>query len=258
MNIAIHSDLHTEISMFSINILKNTDLLILAGDIGSIDSLPRFFEQLRCSNPQLPVIYVLGNHDRYGFTVSAAVAECRRIAAHYEIRLLDNEAVIFEDVLFCGTTLWSNFYSGGDAAKTMAWVDDVLPDGQQIFLDDGTPLSAKIMQQWFLKACDFIQNSCQQAANVRKKVVISHFLPARELLAPQHQKTADDRLRSAYWVSDIPEIYRLADVWIYGHSHSNIECRLGNTQFLTNQRGYHRLENRHHNHGYRRDYQFTL
>ncbi len=251
MQLAVHSDLHTELSLCTLENLSRADVVVLAGDIGDVDSLPFFFARLREAAPEIPVLYVLGNHDRYGFTYSGSVDAHRRIAESFAVTLLENESIIIDDVLFCGTTLWSDFALGGNAQESMAWVDRVLPDGQYISCDDGEPFTARAMCEQFALACDFIRTTCQSAKTARKKVVISHFLPARELVAKQHAKNL---LRSAYWASDIPEVYSLADVWIYGHSHTNINLTLKNTRFVSNQRGYSRRFNGQENNGYQRDY----
>ena len=54
-------------------------------------------------------------------------------------------------------------------------------------------------------------------------------------------------IETAYWASDIPNIVKDSDVWIYGHSHYNTkDFKIGTTQMLTNQLGYvQRNENEH-------------
>ena len=254
MNIAVHSDLHTEVSLCRLEKLHTADLLVLAGDIGSSASLPVFFATLREQAPDLPVLYVLGNHDRYGFTYGGGVAEHRAIAGEFAVRLLEDEAVRIEDVLFCGTTLWTDFRLGGDPLASMTWAGGALPDYRHISCDDGRALTPEVMSEWFERACAFLRTAFAQAGRVRKTVVISHFLPAKELVAERYRRSRRDAIRSAYWASDIPALYRQADVWIYGHSHDNIERTIATTDFVSNQRGYSRQENGHENNGYRADY----
>lgn len=47
MKIGIHSDLHTEFSLCKISNLHELDLLILAGDIGDLQTVDILFEQIR-------------------------------------------------------------------------------------------------------------------------------------------------------------------------------------------------------------------
>ena len=239
MRIAVHSDLHTEISPCRLQGLDEAELLVLAGDIGDLASLPAFFAQLRADAPDLPVLYVLGNHDRYGMRRAEGVAAHRALAAEFAIRLLDDEAVIFADVLFCGTTLWTDFALGGDAAASMQWAGETLPDFVHILDDAGAPLTPEEMQQWFYQAKDFLHRALAYE-EVRARVVISHFLPSRRVVAAEHGADAQALLRSAYWASEVADVYAQCDVWIYGHSHSNVQASAGNTRFVSNQRGARR------------------
>ena len=45
---------------------------------------------------------------------------------------------------------------------------------------------------------------------------------------------------AAYWASNLPELTARANLWIYGHSHDNISTYIGDTRFVSNQRGYSR------------------
>ncbi|SUO97080.1 metallophosphoesterase [Suttonella ornithocola] len=238
MKIAIHSDLHTEYSFCLLEALEQADLLLLAGDIGDNYSLPIFFKHLRSKAPSLPIIYILGNHDRWGYTLLEGINFHREIANRYQIRLLDNEAVIFQDLLICGTTLWTNFMLAGTPEASMEWAKR-LPDFKDIFIEENKRLTPEIMVDLFNDSVAFLKRTLNYQSNhIRKKLVVSHFLPARELISPKHSKTTSELVKSAYWTSDIPEIYQLADIWVYGHSHTNIITNVGNTQFISNQRGY--------------------
>lgn len=239
MRIAIHSDLHTEISPCRLQGLEWAELLILAGDIGSLASLPAFFAQFRKDFPDLPVLYILGNHDRYGMTRSEGVAAHRALAAQYDIRLLDDEAVLYQDILFCGTTLWTNFALADDAQASMQWAGETLPDFKHIRDDHGALITPDTLLDWHSRACAFLDRALN-TQNAREKIVISHFLPTRAVVAPEHRSDRDALIRSAYWASELPDLYNRADYWIYGHSHTNIQAHTPTTRFISNQRGAHR------------------
>lgn len=239
MRIAVHSDLHTEVSPCTLLGLEFAELLILAGDIGDVNSLPAFFENLRREAPRLPVLYLLGNHDRYDMKRDEGVAAHRELAARYDIRLLDDEAVIVDDILFCATTLWTDFTLAADPAASMRWAGETLPDFSRIRDDSGAWLTPSTMQTWFAASCAFLENALA-TTDVREKVVASHFLPSRALVAPEHGSDHEALIRSAYWASDIPHLYRQAGFWIYGHSHTNIQMTQHDTTFISNQRGARR------------------
>lgn len=258
MKIAVHSDLHTEHSLCELANLAAADVLILAGDIGDTGSLPHFFSRVRKQAPQLAVLYILGNHDRWGMDWQAAIAAHRRIAEQYHIQLLDNEAVIIDDVLFCGTTLWTNFCLAGEFAASSLWASKNIPDFRYIY-DDNQAFTVAKMLAAHEEAQRFLKNALSQAEGLRKKVVISHFVPAKALVAEKYCRSTQELIKAAYWTSDLPELYSLADVWIYGHSHDNIECQIGRTRFVSNQRGYHKIFNAYQkSSGYRPDYLLNI
>ena len=107
----------------------------------------------------------------------------------------------------------------------------------------------------YKKARAFLHEALRsENKTVRKKVVISHFLPAFELLATAYRQNTDALIQSAYWATDIPQPHQLADDWIYGHSHDCIETTVGTTRFLSNQRGYSKVMNGAQSADYQHDY----
>lgn len=70
-----------------------------------VDLAAVFSTSLRKQALQLTVLYILGNHEHWYLQWEQGLAEYRRLAADYDIRLLENESLIIDDVLFCGTTL---------------------------------------------------------------------------------------------------------------------------------------------------------
>ncbi|NLY64246.1 MAG: serine/threonine protein phosphatase [Alcaligenaceae bacterium] len=259
LKVGVHSDLHTEFSACTITNLAQLDVLVLAGDIGDLFSVKCFLEAIRNEAPDLPVLYVLGNHEYYGMEFEQAKQQYRQVCDRYQVTLLDNEALQIEDVLFVGSTLWTDFSLAGQADISMLWARSRIPDFLKIrrYSADGSLVAMQPADtvHEYKKACEFIHESLAAPTdNIRKKVVVTHFLPSIELLAPAYCQTPDALIRSAYWASDIPRLYRLADDWLYGHSHDCIETRVGTTRFLSNQRGYSKVMNQAQCAAYQRDY----
>lgn len=67
-------------------------------------------------------------------------------------------------------------------------------------------------------------------------MLVTHHLPTLEVVAPQHKGSL---LNSAFAteLGDFIADSRI-DVWIYGHSHANIDATIGNTRIVSNQMGY--------------------
>ncbi len=113
MYLQIFSDIHLELRVDFPRIQKNplVDILILAGDIGRIDSVlfRPFFEYI--SNVGWKkIIYVPGNHEFYHKTkgYNQLQYEYRQFFNDYpNISFLDNEAIFVGTTLFYGTTMWT-------------------------------------------------------------------------------------------------------------------------------------------------------
>lgn len=105
MRTRIISDLHLEfgISNFSFN---DIDLVILAGDvhIGT-----KGIEWILDNIKEIPVIYILGNHEYYKNTYPTILNKIKELANLTNIHVLENESVEIQGVTFHGTTLWTNF-----------------------------------------------------------------------------------------------------------------------------------------------------
>ena len=279
IKIAVHSDLHTEFfgESFFYNdepfIQLNTELdyLFLAGDIGNLNSLPSFFAQIRNKIPDLynnvkkiktKIIYVLGNHEHYGLQYPDSIELYRRICHDYNIHLLENDVFIDDEnkVLIYGGTLWSDFGLGHDTLESKTWAKNNVGDYHCI--RDNTTLHLKpsysnsldvledIMKPKNMITPDVTQNIFHQSIDCikkwftnpnyidYKKITVTHFLPLKQCIHPKHT----DYVKGAYWASHRPDIVALADVWIYGHSHDNINKEIDvlgkKVKMISNQMGY--------------------
>ena len=88
---------------------------------------------------------------------------------------------------------------------------------------------------------NFIKQSLVETT-AKHVVVITHHLPTLEVVASYHKGSV---LNSAF----ATELSRLIadnriDVWIYGHSHTNIDAEINGTKVVCNQMGYV-FENEH-------------
>ena len=68
------------------------------------------------------------------------------------------------------------------------------------------------------------------------KIVVTHHVPSFRMLHPKFQGS---KANGAFTVELEDYITDSGiDYWIYGHSHTNIDARIGNTPCLSNQLGY--------------------
>src|SRR5262245_29316818 len=128
MRLHILSDLHLEFAMFSAN-RPDADVIVLAGDISIGEDGLRWIEQ---NLQNVPVIYVLGNHEFYGHALPALTDNLKQHCAGTNVRLLERDTFEFRDVVFIGATLWTDFRLDGDPVRagTVAAID--MADFRQI------------------------------------------------------------------------------------------------------------------------------
>ncbi len=67
-----------------------------------------------------------------------------------------------------------------------------------------------------------------------KTVVVTHHGPSRSC---EHKMFGHSDLSGAFY-SDLPNLVERADIWICGHSHSNLNLTINSTRLISNQKGY--------------------
>lgn len=98
------SDLHLETGPYELPEGLEYDILIAAGDIGPVEiAVPWLAKQGK------PVVYVLGNHERYDSTMLGAVTRAKELAQGTPVTVLEHESVVIQGVRFLGATLWTSF-----------------------------------------------------------------------------------------------------------------------------------------------------
>ena len=147
MKLHILSDLHIEFEGFSPP-ETSADVVVLAGDIcvgaAGIEWAARQF-------PDVPVIYVPGNHEYYGFDIGSADEWCSTAPAN--IHVLSNNVLELDGVRFLGATLWTDFklYGEGEAWYSRQTAKALLEDfksirnGKRLFTPED---SVHLQGQW--------------------------------------------------------------------------------------------------------------
>ena len=234
MRIHILSDLHLEFAPFQ-TAQVDADVVVLAGDIhvGS-----KGIQWARKQFPGKPVIYVLGNHEFYRFSLPGLTEELKQEAAGSQIHVLENGAVEIAGVTFLGCTLWTDFQISGNRAAAMRYAEESMSDYQIVRFDpEQRSLRARDTVQLHTESVTWLRGQLSQCKTERT-VVVTHHAPSSRSEAPYH---ANSPLKPAF-SSDLDEIIEQSGVplWIYGHTHYNTDYRIGSTRVLTNQRGYPR------------------
>ena len=234
MKIRLLSDLHTEFRLpykqLKLAEYHGEDVLVLAGDIasGSTNTMEvlKFFK----AQGYKKVIYVPGNHEYYGTSIEDFDSKMRAKTREVEdIHFLNPGVVIYEDVMFIGATLWTNFRDNFFSMKAAGRaINDF-----RVIKDFDTDKAAKL----YYKHLEFIKD-WYEAREGRRVVVVTHFLPAVECISPRFQNPAD--LLNDYFANDLGEyIASMTDTtWLFGHTHDSVDKMLGDTRVVANPHGY--------------------
>lgn len=234
MKLQIVSDLHLGLAPCE---LPDTgaDLLVLAGDVHR----PR--EALEWAKAQArPTIYVAGNHEYYGSSLSATNRLLHELARDSNVTVLDCAETRIDGVRFLGASLWTDFRLVGDGSAREQAMDEAARfsrDFSRIVWDEDrnevfTPRHCAML---FERHVRWLEARLAEPF-AGQTVIVTHFAPSPRSIAPRFAGSP----LNACFVSDLDELVTGsgAALWIHGHTHDSFDYRLGNTRVLANPRGY--------------------
>lgn len=232
MRIRLFSDLHLEFADFQPPAL-DCDLVVLAGDIhvGAM-ALPWIRQHF-----DVPVIYVLGNHEFYRHVVPGLYQSLDQLLEPDDrIEILENRSVRVADTEFFGCTLWTDFDLFGQAQGCQRVAAAMMSDytlircghEQRTLTPADTIEYHHMSRSWLSQAV--------AASDARHKVVVSHHAPSLQSVSPAFTR---EPVSAAYASAMEAYVETLGvDLWLHGHTHRCVDYRIGPTRVVTNQRGY--------------------
>lgn len=236
MKIQYASDLHLEFKD-NASYLKHHpmdvtgDILILAGDIGYLGdknyaSHP-FWDW--ASENFRQVIVAMGNHEFYKSSDISTLEDGYKLPIRHNVAAYYNGVASIDDIDIIVSTLWSEI-----SLKEAAYTEQVISDFRRI-LYEGEPLTFSDFNREHRKCLAFIKSTVSES-KAKHKIVVTHHVPSFQMLCP---KFKDSKANGAFTV-ELEDYIRTSDIdyWIYGHSHYNVDVRIGNTLCISNQLGY--------------------
>lgn len=234
MKIQFLSDLHNEFYRPGpIPPIEQTeaDVVVLAGDIDiGLNGLRWAMNEAERLGKTL--LFVAGNHEFYHHDIEL-LDEMREFAASCEkVPFLENDEFIINDVRFLGCTLWTDYRAAGDQVLSMMEVQQSLSDhhvisnGERLFLPEDALKLHHESRAW-------LEGLLSQPFD-GKTVVVTHHAPH---LLCQHPSFPLNAIATAF-LSDLSDLVEMADVWCFGHTHSNLDVYAGKCRVISNQRGY--------------------
>jgi predicted phosphodiesterase len=222
----ILSDLHLETGVkYPVDtILPRSDILVLAGDIGSFYEPTAIIEFIQEIAPKFKfILYVPGNHEYY-FSNKKSVIEShstllynfKKLTSHIKhFHVLDRKIVRINGVVFAGATLWSDPHP-----------HRALPDYMNLDLTSKDYLNMHNRDRKWLNRVSKLDEPI---------VVITHHAPSKQVL----KRSSFVNVYESFYATSLEhtDIFKKAKVWVFGHTHHNVDKIIGNTRIVTNQSG---------------------
>lgn len=232
MRIQVVSDLHQEFGFVDLK-FDNADVVVFAGDV---NLGTKGIEWIQSTIPTIPVIYILGNHEYYKGSYPKTLRKIVELSAGTNIHVLENNAVIIDDITFHGATLWTNFELLGDARIHGSICQEKMNDYKFIRRDPSysklrsvdTYVIHQVSMKWLV--------SSLESSSSTKNIVVTHHAPSIRSVPVQRQ---NDVVSSAYASNLEDTILKYQpDYWIHGHIHEPVSYKVGDTTVLCNPHGY--------------------
>jgi len=241
MLVRLASDLHLEFGRDNYEkMIPSTSsdidtVLVVPGDIhvGSKacdDFLPRMGDRF-CH-----VIYVLGNHEFYGYDL-AEVADLVRekLDSFSNISLLDDSSVVLHGVRFIGSTLWTDVNNRNPIDIQL--VRRAMSDYYYI-KNNGSGLKVEDTIDRHEKSVRFIESSLEDKFD-GPNVIATHHGPSYKSAHPRYLGNSSEPLNVAFYsnLEYLMNFYNI-DYWFHGHTHSTVEYEVNGCKVRMNPRGY--------------------
>ena len=232
MQLQVFSDLHLESCIIK-PVPKKADVVVLAGDIHVGTAGVKWAKK---TFRDCPVIYVLGNHEFYNHSMPDLIRDLRREAKGSNVLVLENNAVEIGGFVFLGCSLWTDFQLCPNAHEAKLFANQEMNDFWLIKKSEGNKLySAEDSAKRHAASVRWLTRRIARH-DPSRTIVVTHHAPSHRSISPQN---AGDMLNAAF-ASDLDSLIRASRIplWIHGHTHYNVDYKIGGTRIYSNQRGY--------------------
>ena len=184
----------------------------------------------------IPVLYVLGNHEYYKHVYPKLLYQIKDLASGSIIHILENESIIINGITFHGTTLWTDFELFGNSEVASYECEQKMNDYQLIRrYPSYSKLRAIDTFRLHKESIYWLRKSLDKS-KTEKNVVITHHAPSIQSVALQYRSD----IVSAAFASNLDEfiLETKPDLWIHGHVHKAFDYYIGPTRIICNPAGY--------------------
>jgi predicted phosphodiesterase len=273
MKIALASDVHLEFGEISFENTENADVLILSGDIcvaadlmvkddiGFFDKNVRsekyhkFFQE--CGERFPHVIYIMGNHEHYNGDYRNTITTLRdRLSYIRNLRILDKDVFVVDDVTFIGGTLWTDMNK--EDPITLMQMSGMMNDFRCVQNSNRITISKDEDGKFHERKSRFtpedaVEDHKQMMDYIRimiegkfdqKFVVVGHHSPSKQSTHPRYK---EELIMNGGYSSDLNDFimdHPQIKLWTHGHTHEDFDYMIGSTRIVCNPRGYINYEDR--------------
>lgn len=230
------SDLHTEHHPIDFsNINPKSEILVLAGDIGNLNSnnLKPLFDCI--TKKWKYIIYVLGNHEF--MYIDKEIDEIKIMYKNFckqynNVYLLDNEVVEIDGTVFIGSILWSSI-----PHHLREYAESHLSDFRKIKSFIPKSQGYYLYSYMHMIACHFIETNLQKYSSQNKKiVVVTHHAPYKCGTSKPHHES--NEVGTCGYASDLSFIFKEKNLsWIFGHTHYKCNFDINDVKICSNPYG---------------------
>ena len=207
------------------------DVLVLAGDtfyLRDIITPQKKFWNWASQNFR-QVLMVPGNHEFYNNGDVTERGDSWQWLFRPNVGYYYNKVVNIDDIDFILTTLWSMI-----PVQDMYHVQQGMNDFRQIMYE-GRRFTPEDFNLEHEKCLTYLKQAVKEST-AKHIVVVTHHLPTLSVVAAQLMGSVLNGAFATELGNFIAD--SRIDVWIYGHSHTNIDITIGNTRIVCNQFGY--------------------
>jgi len=237
MRVQLVSDVHLGYGA-AFDVLKPAvDVFVIAGDFaGSPGIAKQYFEKF-CEKSEIPVVYVLGNHEYYDLRLDTAVDSYKKALQSFpSVHVLEKEVLTLDNVNFLGTTLWSDLSDPLAAVSVQRGLSDYI----FIVNEYGHYVKAADTHREYKKSRAWLTRELSKRKN-EVNVVVTHHAPSWECRDKRwdHQGANSQRITHGFCSSLDKLCYENSiSHWLYGHTHHSKKLKIGETVVVSNQVGF--------------------
>ncbi|WP_342644464.1 metallophosphoesterase [Mucilaginibacter sp. CSA2-8R] len=232
MKIQVISDLHQEFGFRELS-FSGADLIVFAGDTNlGIKGI----EWIKARIKDVPVIYILGNHEYYKGAYPKTLNKIVAAAEGSNIHVLENKSLVIDDITFHGATLWTNFELFGNPRVSGSFCQGQMNDYRMIRKEPSySKLRSVDTYNIHQASMKWLEQSLAESLTPYN-IVVTHHAPSARSIPDVYR----DDLVSAAYTSNLEYFItkHQPDYWVHGHIHQPSRYTIGKTVILCNPHGY--------------------